>query len=244
MKYIPSTLILIVTISFFAFFKTATRQPRILVFTKTAGFRHGAIPKGKAAIQQLGKENGFGVDTTEDASLFTGKNLKRYAAVVFLNTTGDVLNSQQQTDFETYIRKGGGYAGVHAASDTEYDWPWYGKLVGAYFESHPKEQDAQLNLSGQRHISTSHLPAEWKRKDEWYNFKNINPNVTVLLTIDEESYSGGRNGNPHPMSWYHAYDGGRAWYTALGHTDASYSESDFLRHLLGGIQYAMGNADK
>lgn len=244
MKYILSTLILIATVSLFAFFTTNSRQPRILVFSKTAGFRHSAIPQGKAAIQQLGKENGFSVDTTEDASLFTGKNLRRYAAVVFLNTTGDVLNNQQQTDFESYIRKGGGFAGVHAASDTEYDWAWYGKLVGAYFESHPKEQDAQLNLAGHTHISTSHLPAEWKRKDEWYNFKNINPGVTVLLTIDEQSYSGGKNGNLHPMSWYHAYDGGRAWYTALGHTEASYSEPEYLKHLLGGIQYAMGTAGK
>lgn len=244
MKYIVSTLILIASVSLFAFFKKPAKQPRILVFAKTAGFRHSAIPKGKTAILQLGKENGFAVDTTEDASLFTSSNLKKYKAVVFLNTTGDVLNNEQQNDFESFIRKGGGYAGVHAASDTEYDWPWYGKLVGAYFESHPKEQDAQLNPAGQKHISTSHLPEVWKRKDEWYNFKNINPAVTVLLTIDEQSYTGGKNGNPHPMSWYHAYDGGRAWYTALGHTEASYTETDFLKHLLGGIQYAMGAAGK
>ena len=220
--------------------KDRDNSSRILVFSKTAAFRHSSIPQGKAAIMQLGRENGFAVDTTENASLFNSGNLKKYAAVVFLNTTGDVLDAQQQKDFEAYIRGGGGYAGVHAASDTEYDWPWYGKLVGAYFASHPEQQEATLQVTNQAHISTQHLPAEWKRKDEWYNFKSINPATSVLITIDEQSYTGGTNGNPHPMSWFHAFAGGRAWYTALGHTEASYAEPDFLKHLLGGIQYAMG----
>lgn len=240
MKRIIPLLVFIAALICMACDKYSEKQPRVLVFAKTTGFRHSSIPHGKKAIQELGKANGFSVDTTEDAAAFIETNLKKYAAVVFLNTTGDVLNSQQQTAFEKYIRAGGGYAGVHAASDTEYDWPWYGKLVGAYFDSHPQQQEAVLQVIEQSHISTKHLPASWKRKDEWYNFKDLNPAVTVLITIDEKSYTGGKNGDPHPMAWYHAYDGGRAWYTELGHTEASYTEPDFLQHLLGGIQYAMG----
>ncbi|MBO9635507.1 MAG: ThuA domain-containing protein [Chitinophagaceae bacterium] len=241
MKYIISIFLLFIVYISFSFGRYS-RKNCILVFSKTSGFRHSSIPQGKTAIQQLGRENGFRVDTTEDASQFNLSNLKKYAAVVFLSTTGNVLNDQQQVDFEQYIRGGGGYVGVHAASDTEYDWPWYGKLVGAYFESHPAQQEAILIVKDHQHISTRHLPEEWKRKDEWYNFKDISPAMNVLITIDESSYSGGKNGAYHPMSWYHHYDGGRAWYTALGHTEASYSEENFLKHLLGGIQYATGRA--
>ncbi|SMC57553.1 ThuA domain-containing protein [Pedobacter africanus] len=216
------------------------KKKRILVFSKTAGFYHKSIPAGIAAIQQLGKENDFEVDTTKNAALFTLKNLKKYAAVVFLSTTGDVFNEEQQTAFEQYIKAGGGYAGIHAATDTEYDWPWYGKLAGAWFISHPAQQVATLNVINTKTIATKHLPETWKRKDEWYNFKAINPDLKVLIKIDESSYKGGVNGDNHPMSWYHDFDGGRSFYTALGHVEESYTDSLFLKHILGGIQYAMG----
>ncbi|MEI6946587.1 ThuA domain-containing protein [Paraflavisolibacter sp. H34] len=219
--------------------KEAPRK-KVLVFSKTAGFHHASIADGNRALLKLGADNGFGVDTTTDAAWFTSKQLQQYTAVVFLNTTGDVLNPEQQAAFEAYIRGGGGYAGVHAASDTEYDWPWFGRLTGAYFTNHPKPQEALLHVTDGTHPSTRHLPLEWKRFDEWYNFKNIGTDLKVLLTIDEKSYEGGKNGDPHPMAWYHAYEGGRAFYTALGHTSESYSDPLFLQHLLGGIQYAIG----
>ncbi|KIO77770.1 Crp/Fnr family transcriptional regulator [Pedobacter lusitanus] len=214
-------------------------KPRILVFSKTAGFRHSSIPTGKAAILKLGKEHNFDVDTTENAAVFNEKTLKKYAAVVFLQTTGNILNDQQKASFEKYIKSGGGFAGIHAATDTEYEWPWYGKLVGAYFVSHPAQQVATLNVTDRSHRSTKHLPAIWERKDEWYNFKNIGDDLKVLITIDENSYKGGINGAVHPMAWYHEYDGGRAWYTELGHTEESYTDPNYLEHLLGGIQYAI-----
>jgi len=216
------------------------KKKRILVFSKTAGFYHQSIPAGIAAIQQLGRENDFEVDTTKNAALFTLKNLKKYAAVVFLSTTGDVFNEEQQAAFEQYIKAGGGYAGIHAATDTEYGWPWYGKLAGAWFISHPAQQVATLNVIKTNTIATRHLPEAWKRKDEWYNFKAINPDLKVLIKIDESSYKGGANGDNHPMSWYHDFDGGRSFYTALGHVDESYTDPLFLKHILGGIQYAMG----
>jgi len=226
-----------------AFASSAFARQKVLIFSKTAGFHHASIAVGIPAIVKLGQENNFDVDTTTDATKFTYDNLKQYAAVIFLSTTGDVLNDAQQAEFEKYIRAGGGFVGVHSATDTEYNWPWYGNLVGAYFRNHPDhQQEAVLHIVDPNFPATKGLPAEWKRLDEWYNFKWIAPNLHILITIDEKTYTGGNNGDNHPMSWYHAYDGGRAFYTALGHTDASYSDPLYLGHLLGGIEYAMGTA--
>jgi len=222
------------------FVSPVAAKKRILVFSKTAGFHHSAIPVGIATIQKMGLTNKFEVDTTVDAKNFTPKNLKKYAAVVFLNTTGDVLNDEQQTAFEQYIKNGGGYVGVHAATDTEYQWAWYGKLAGAYFINHPQQQMATLNVVNRNTIATKHLPETWSRKDEWYNFKDISKDIKVLIAIDESSYKGGKNQPVHPMAWYHDFDGGRSFYTGLGHVEESYTDPLFLQHLLGGIQYAMG----
>jgi len=220
-----------------------SQDSRVLVFSKTAGFRHSSIGAGRTAIRKLGEENGFSVDTTEDAGAFTSKNLARYRAVVFLNTTGDVLDPAQQDDFERYIQAGGGYVGIHSATDTEYDWPWYGRLAGAWFSGHPNNPNVRkgtFRVLDKSHPSTAGLPDRWDREDEFYNFKSIDPTIHVLVDIDEKSYEGGTNGDHHPMSWYHDFDGGRAWYTNMGHTEATYSEPLFLRHLLGGLRYAMG----
>ncbi|MGH9837638.1 MAG: ThuA domain-containing protein [Blastocatellia bacterium] len=214
-------------------------QPRVLVFSKTAGFRHDSIPDGIAAVRQLGQQNGFDVDATEDAAAFTDTNLARYQTIIFLSTTGDILNDAQQAAFERYVRGGGGFAGVHSATDTEYDWPWYGGLVGAYFQSHPAIQRASIRIADGSHPSTAGLPAAWERNDEWYNFR-LNPRgrVKTLATLDETTYSGGTMGADHPIAWCQLYDGGRAWYTAGGHTKESYAEPLFRQHLLGGIQFA------
>jgi len=219
-------------------------KTRILVFYKTAGYHHKSIPAGIMAIQQLGVQNNFRVDTTTDAGQFSYANLKKYAAVVFLSTTGNVLSDTQQQAFEKYIKSGKGYVGIHAAADTEYDWPWYGQLVGAYFLQHPKPQEATLDIINRNNPATRHLPARWTRFDEWYSYKNISDKIQVLITIDETSYTGGRNGKYHPVSWYQEFDGGRAFYTALGHTDASFADPLYLRHLLGGINYAIGKNKK
>ncbi len=214
----------------------------VLVFTKTAGFYHPSIPAGIAMIEELGNEHDFSVEVTEDAGLFTTQNLQQYEVVIFLSTTGDVLNSSQENAFETYINNGGGYVGIHAASDTEYDWPWYGGLVGAYFSNHPPgTTNASIKVSDRVHPSTEGLPFNWNRVDEWYNFQeNPRGQVHVLATVDEQSYSGGNMGFDHPVIWCHEYDGGRSWYTALGHTEQSYSEDLFREHVLGGIQYTAG----
>jgi type 1 glutamine amidotransferase len=213
---------------------------KVLVFSKTAGFRHSSIPNGIAAIQQLGSANGFTVTATEDANQFTTANLAQFQAVIWLSTTGDVLNATQQTAFQSYIGSGGGYVGIHAAADTEYDWAWYGGLVGAYFQSHPAIQTAQLRVEDNTNPSTSHLPATWTRSDEWYNYRTSpRPNVKVLMNLNEASYSGGSMGD-HPITWCQAYQGGRAWYTGLGHTEQTYTDTNFTRMLLGGIRVAAG----
>ena len=212
---------------------------KVLVFSRTKGYRHASIPKGKLAIMQLGKENGFAVDTTEDASKINENNLKQYSAVIWLSTTGNVLDDAQQAAFQRYIQAGGGYMGIHAAADTEYDWPWYNQLAGAWFLNHPKQQDAEIEIVDKNHPATKMLPDRWKRFDEWYSYKNISPDIKVLGKLDEKTYEGGKNGDNHPFIWYHDFDGGKAFYTGGGHTDESYSDPMFLQHLLGGIKSVM-----
>ncbi len=188
-------------------FSFARKEKRVLVFSLTKGYHHHSIAAGITAIQQLGEKNGFAVDTTTDASLFTTKNLKKYRVIIFLSTTGTVFNEVQQEAFKTYIHQGGGYVGIHAATDTEYDWPWYNQLVGAYFKSHPKPQKADVLVQDRTFIATKMLPEKWNRYDEWYNFKMLDTSTKVLVSIDEKSYEGGKNGDKHPMSWYHEFEG-------------------------------------
>ncbi len=221
-----------------------TTRPRVLVFSKSKGWQHASIPAANTAIYKLGTENGFAVDTTQEAEMFTEENLKKYHAVVFANTTRNVLNAKQQTAFERYIQAGGGFVGIHSAADTEYEWPWYGKLLGAYFSSHPSnpgERKASIKVTDTTHQATKGLPASWERFDEWYNYKNIYSGIKVLASLDENTYEGGTNGSNHPIAWYHEFDGGRSFYTGGGHEISSFTEPLFLQHLLGGLRYAMGD---
>ena len=240
-----------VLVALFAVLSSCSQQrsevPAVLVFSKTAGYTHASIPDGIAAIQELGNKHNFRVDTTKNAEMFTEENLKNYSAVIFLSTTGNVLDKYQEAAFERYIQSGGGFVGIHAASDTEYHWGWYGKMVGGYFRDHPgindpypNVQPGVLHVEDTTHSTTSFLPTQWNRTDEWYSFKNFNEQVNVLLRIDEDSYNGGAQMGYHPMAWYHEYDGGRVFYTALGHTKESFKEELFLNHVLKGIEYAIG----
>lgn len=213
----------------------------ILVFSKTEGFRHDSIPAGIAAIRQQGQQRGFAVAATEDAGAFTDEGLAPHKAVVFLSTTGDVLNASQQAAFERFVRRGGGFVGVHSAADTEYDWAFYGGLIGAYFSDHPVIQTATIHIENASHPSTALLPRAWIRSDEWYNFRR-NPRgaVDVLATLDERTYSGGTMSLDHPIMWAQTYEGGRSWYTAGGHTTESFAEALFVDHLGRAILWAAG----
>ncbi|WP_229377671.1 ThuA domain-containing protein [Streptomyces sp. VRA16 Mangrove soil] len=219
----------------------AEARDRVLVFSKTAGFRHDSIPDGIAALKELGASSRLTVDTTEDATAFTPDNLARYKAVVFLSTTGDVLDDTQQKAFEAYMADGGGYLGVHAAADTEYDWNYYGGLVGAWFQGHPAIQPATVRVEDRHNPATAHLPAAWPRTDEWYNYRsNPRDQVHVLATLDETTYTGGTMNGDHPIAWCQTYGGGRAFYTGGGHTKESYADEAFRKHLLGGLKYVTG----
>jgi type 1 glutamine amidotransferase len=228
-----------------------------LIFSKTAAFRHTeCIPSGTVALAQQALRGGFTVDATENAADFNDANLAKYDVVIFLCTTGDVLNADQQAAFERYIQDGGGYAGIHSASDTEYDWAWYGGLVGAYFRDHPgvagvnsQFQVASMDVEDRRSEATRRLPRRWTREEEWYNFRaNPRDSVHVLLSVDESTYDprgysepGGSPGmGDHPISWCQEYDGGRAFYTALGHRGAYWKEPLLLSHVVGGIKMAAG----
>src|SRR4051794_9672901 len=239
---------------------------KVLVFSKTAGFRHDSIPAGIQAIQELGAANDFAVTATEDATAFTTGNLAQYDAVVFLSTTGDVLNADQQTAFEGYMRNGGGYVGIHAAADTEYTWPWYGEMLGGYFRNHPAgTPTATVHIEDTDEPSTQGLPVNWSRTDEWYNYQTFkspvvggstsapdysvrDSGVKVLATMDESTYGedDGSDGNndDHPIAWCSDFDGGHVFYTGLGHTIDSFGTGagNIRSHILGGLKTVTGAA--
>ena len=215
---------------------------RVLVFTETGGFRHQSIPAGIRAFEELGTDYGFGVRVSEDSAIFNDRELAAFDVIVFLSTTGDVLNEPEQEAMQRYIQAGGGFVGVHAAADTEHqgDWYWYRNLVGGVFASHPAVQEARLTVIDRTHPSTLSLPDTFLHTEEWYNFRDLYEYRTDVLTVDELSYEGGEHGDHHPISWYHEYDGGRSFYTALGHTEEAFSEPLIRQHLLGGLVYAVG----
>lgn len=212
--------------------------PHLLIYSKTKAFRHECIGPGSEALKSYFNKYGITSTITEDSTVFTKQGLQDYDAVMFFQTTGNILDSVQQIAFQDYIRSGKGFVGVHAAADTEYDWLWYGKLVGAYFSSHPDIQSAALQKVDTAHIAGKHIPNRWTRTDEWYNFKEVPKDVSVLLKIDEATYQGGTMGANHPMAWYHTFEGGRAFYTALGHTVESYKDTMFLEHIRQGVIWA------
>jgi type 1 glutamine amidotransferase len=213
--------------------KAGPKPFRALVFTKTTGYRHDSIPSGVAAIKRLAAHHSFSVDTTADAGRFTTRALARYDVVVFLSTTGTPIKGvRQRTAFESYIRRGGGFLGIHAASDTRGDWPWYERLVGARFKRHDPGLSARpVQIFDPSTAATRGLPNPWRRTDEWYEFRSA-PAAHVLAGLDAT----------RPLAWCHRYDGGRSVYTAMGHTKESYAEPRFLRHLLGAIEMAAGRA--
>jgi type 1 glutamine amidotransferase len=216
------------------------QEKQLLVFSKTNGWRHESIEAGQQAITLLGEQNDVGVTLTENSSMFHPDTLASYSAVIFLNTTETILNDDQRAAFENYIQNGGGFVGIHAAADTEYDWPWYGELVGAYFDNHPPgTPNADVLLQDSSHPATTMLPEIWNKDDEWYNYQGFSDQINVLLTLDTQSYEGSNHPGNHPIAWYHEFDGGRSFYTGLGHTKASYKDDLFLQHLWGGITYAI-----
>ena len=208
----------------------------VLVITETKGWIHDSIESGLKLIQNIGNKNNFNVYHSDNSSVITYKNLKEIKTIIFLNTTEEILTDVEQKVMESFIRSGKGFVGVHAAADTEYNWQWYGKLVGAYYRNHPEVMNGKILTIN--HKITNHLDSEWEIEDEWYNFDYVNYDINILLHLDEDSYVGGEHPDYHPITWYHEYDGGRSFYTGLGHTKEVYEDERFIKLLEKGILYA------
>lgn len=219
----------------------------VVVFSRTDGYRHASIDDGLALLRTLGQQHSFRVQATEDPERLTGRYLSEADVVVFLNTSETVFDTDAQREqFRAFVEAGGGFVGVHAAADTEYDWPWYGQLIGAYFDGHPAVQEARLDVVDDGHPSTAHLPNPWVRTDEWYSYRDVQEGLTVLLNLDEDTYDledTPAMGDEHPIAWYHTVGEGRSWYTGLGHTADAYTEEAFQEHLLGGLRWAAGQEE-
>ncbi|MTE21937.1 ThuA domain-containing protein [Streptomyces sp. TRM43335] len=213
---------------------------RITVFTRTTGYRHDSIPHGVDAFRDLAATVGLDVTATEDPEeLVAALRGEDCRAVVFLSTSGVVLTAEGRRALRSYVEGGGAFVGVHAATTTEEDWPWYGELLGARFDRHPALQPGVVLVEDRDHPATAHLDASWPFTDEWYDFRsNPRGRVRVLLSADESTYEGGGMGEDHPLAWCHRNAGGRVFYTALGHTEESYADPVFRRHLLGGLTWA------
>jgi cytochrome c len=235
----------------FAPLQTPASKPRFraLVFSKVTNYYHESIPAGVEAIRKLGTEHGFDVVVSDDPAQFTDAQLANFKVVIFNNTNstpekGALLDAAQRAAFQRYIRGGGGFVGIHSASGTERDWEWYGNLVGAFFKVHPKIQKLEIKVEDRAHPSTRKLPESWIRTEEPYDFV-LNPRgrVHVLATYNPASYEGHTMGPDHPIMWCHNVDGGRSWYTGLGHAPSAFSDEPlFVQHLLGGIEWAAGVA--
>ena len=208
----------------------------VLVITETKGWVHDSIESGLKLIQNIGNKNNFNVYHSDNSSVITYKNLKEIKTIIFLNTTEEILTDVEQKVMESFIKSGKGFVGVHAAADTEYNWQWYGKLVGAYYRNHPEVMNGKILTIN--HKITNHLDSEWEIEDEWYNFDYVNYDINILLHLDEDSYVGGEHPDYHPITWYHEYDGGRSFYTGLGHTKEVYEDERFIKLLEKGILYA------
>jgi uncharacterized protein len=240
-------------ISVFALLSTGlahAEQFSVALFTKTASWHHESINEAVVAVRQLGQLHDFKVFWTEDPTrVFNDTELKKYKAVIFLSTTGDALNDEQQAAFERYIKAGGGFVGIHAAADTEYDWPWYTKMVGHMFKIHPAVQTATIKVEDYNFPGMDRFAKRFLWTEEWYEYDaSRSKDLHYLLSVDEKTYkpevnwgargSGKGMGTFHPLAWYQSYDGGRAFYTGLGHLPATWSDTDFLHHVYGGIYWA------
>lgn len=214
---------------------------RVLVFSKTeGGYRHASIAAGKMMFLKMADDHKIKIDTTEDSKIFTDQNLKQYQVIVFLSTRGDVLDTFQQAAFQNYIHNGGGFVGIHAATTTEYTWPWYNQLIGAWFDGHPEPQRAFYSKVDSKFYPTANFPDTLTWMDEIYNFRSIRDSLHYVVTVNESSYKGGKMGTTHPIAWYQTFEGGRVFYTGMGHFDEAYTNPLFVDMIYRGLEWASG----
>ncbi|PZR21979.1 MAG: Crp/Fnr family transcriptional regulator [Citrobacter freundii] len=232
------TIMLLVYVSSAA---VAQRKPgKVLVFSKTeGGYRHASIEAGKEMFIAMAKQKKFIADTTEDAAVFTIDRLKQYDVIVFLSTRGNILDSLQQIALQEFIHLRKGFIGIHAATTTEYEWPWYNKLIGAYFDGHPEPQSAHYRKADKNFYPLRDFPDTLTWMDEVYNFKSVQDSLHYVITVDEKSYEGGKMGAVHPVSWYHYFEGSRVFYISLGHFDSAYTDPMFTQIIYRGLEWAV-----
>jgi type 1 glutamine amidotransferase len=221
-------------------------QKHVLIFSKTTGYRHTSIEPGIAALKQLGARKKIEMVASEDPAVFSEASLKRFDAIILLSDTTDPkkpesewFQGDKRTALQNFVHRGGGIVGIHAATDSHYHWPWYQKMIGGHFARHPQgTPTGQIHVEDRHHPSTARLPATISRADEWYYFDDYNPTMKLLVTVDPKSI-GQEDANPNPVSWAHEFEGGRVFYTAMGHTAESYSEPNFLEHVAGGLSWVL-----
>lgn len=224
----------------------AVQRPAILIFSHTTGYRHDSIPAGIAALRSIAERRGLAVVASEDPAQFEPGGLSRYRAIVLLSTTTDPRNpasewltGSRRAELQHFVGRGGGIVAIHAAADSHYHWPWYGRLIGGRFARHPDGTPrGKVTIAQPRHPATTGLAATVERVDEWYYFDDFDPTSRLLATLDPASI-GEPEVNPKPVSWVREVDGGRVFYTALGHTSESYSEPFFLKHVAGGLDWVL-----
>ena len=237
----------------------AQKQFKVLLITETGGWYHESLEAGVIAVNELAAIHNFDVERQQNAQKITEDKLKKFDVIIFLNTTGDIFDENEKQAIQKFIQSGKGYVGIHAASDTEYNWEWYTKLVGRMFYIHPSQQTAKLKILNHDFPGLEGFPDSLLWTDEWYEFSPEKVSgLKYLITVDEKTYkpetvwkskekdatgnfielSTKGMGNFHPISWYHEFDGGRSFYTALGHINNVYKNHWFLEHLYGGIYYA------
>lgn len=221
-------------------------SPRVLLFSHSTGYRHASIEPGIAAIKALGQREKIEMVASEDPAVFSAEGLKDFDAIILLSTSTDPKKPESEwfvgprrDALQAFVRSGGGVVGIHAASDSHYHWPWYIKMIGAHFARHPEgTPEGEIHVADPNHESTKSLPESVRRVDEWYYFDDYDPRAHLLVTLDPASI-GEKDVNPNPVSWAHEFEGGRVFYTAMGHTAESYSDPNFLTHLAGGLKWVM-----
>jgi type 1 glutamine amidotransferase len=227
--------------------KDKLKNKQVLLFTKNGkGYVHENIPASIAAIQKLGNDYKFKVDTTTNSALFTEDNLKKYDVLIFSNTNNDVFDTEQEkVAFMRYIQAGGGFMGIHSASGTERNWTWFKLMLGATFLRHPPFQPFTVHVLDPKHPAVKNLPVKWDTKDEFYLFREFNPAIKVLIFSDlsvikesnQKTVTPDVFGNRYPSVWCQEFDGGRTWYSALGHDRNDYSNPVYLAHIIEGLKW-------
>ncbi len=237
---------LTIALSALAGASSAAAEPKILLFSHSTGYRHASIEPGIAAIQGLGAREKMTVIPSADPGVFTPEGLRGFDAIIFLSTSTDPKKPESEwfqgprrEALQAFVRRGGGIVGIHAASDSHYHWRWYGRMIGGHFAKHPPGTPAgNLKVVDRNHTATKGVAPTMRRVDEWYYFDDYNPETKVLVTLDPTSI-GEKDVNPNPISWAHEFEGGRVFYTAMGHTVETYSDRNFLNHLAGGLRWVM-----